>query len=76
MLRGSLHETRAFDGAEVVELWRNERNPDVVSVFERWASRQHQEKYFAWRMSTGSLNALGPLLSGPPQVTWFDVTVF
>jgi len=41
-------------------------------LIESWDSREHYEKYFAWRQESGALAALGEMLAGPPNLRYFD----
>jgi len=47
-------------------------NPTVMVLIESWDSREHYEKYFAWRQESGALAALGEMLAGPPNLRYFD----
>ena len=40
--------------------------------YERWDSRQHYEKYLAWRTETGAVNQLGAMLAAPPSIRYFE----
>ena len=42
-------------------------------VLEIWETKAHQEKYFAWRMESGMMDALAPMSRGEPEVTWLQV---
>lgn len=66
-LLGSLAETRAYAGAELIEAYAEADNPDCVMIWEKWESRPHQEAYLNWRMETGALNALADVLAAPPR---------
>jgi quinol monooxygenase YgiN len=52
----------------------NQDDGDNLVIVERWQSRPHYEKYFAWRQETGLLDRLGPLLGAPPSVRFLDET--
>ena len=69
-----LPDTRAFDGCHGVEVYQNMDDPDVVVLVEQWESRQHYEKYLAWRQETGALEALGKAIEGAPSIRYFDKT--
>lgn len=64
----ALAETRAYDGCEHVETFTDQDNPDTILLKEKWASREHQEAYMNWRIETGMMEAIGPLLTGPPRI--------
>ena len=69
-----LPDTRAYDGALGVETVRNQDDPDVIVVVEKWESRAHYEKYLGWRQETGFVDQLVPRLAEPPTIRYFDPT--
>ena len=69
-----LPDTRAFDGCEGLDVKLNQDDGENLVIIERWQSRPHYEKYFAWRQETGLLDRLGPLLGAPPSVRYLDET--
>ena len=75
-MKETLPDTRAYDGCQRVDVWVPEDDPGKVMIFEVWESKAHHEKYFAWRMASGMLEAMGPMLAGEPSVTWLDVKDF
>jgi quinol monooxygenase YgiN len=40
--------------------------------YERWDSRQHYEKYLAWRTETGVADQLVAMLAAPPSIRYFE----
>ena len=69
-------DTVAFDGCQSAALWTPEDNAGLIQIYEVWESKAHQEKYFAWRIETGLMDALAEFLSGAPEVVWLDVHDF
>lgn len=69
-----LPDTRAYDGCEGLDVHLNQDDGDNLVIVERWQSRQHYEKYFAWRQETGLIDRLGPLLGAPPSIRYLDET--
>ena len=65
----ALADTRAYEGCELVETYVSEDSPDHVVLWEKWAAKENQESYLNWRMETGMMDAIGPMLSGPPKIT-------
>jgi quinol monooxygenase YgiN len=63
-----------YDGCEGLDVHLNQDDGDNLVIVERWQSRPHYEKYFAWRQETGLLDRLGPLLGAPPSVRFLDET--
>tara|TARA_B100000809_G_scaffold239324_1_gene260787 strand:+ start:1359 stop:1496 length:138 start_codon:yes stop_codon:yes gene_type:complete len=41
-------------------------------VVAKWESREHQEKYMAWRAEQGAFEKLGEMLSSEPSFRYFD----
>ena len=71
-LEAILPDTRKYDGCISVEVIVNQENPLNIVLLEVWESREQQEKYFQWRGETGALDALGAMLSQPPNLRYFD----
>lgn len=71
LFRENLVDTRAYDGCQNITTHLNHDGKTVVLV-ENWASKQHYEKYLAWREETGAMNVLGDLLEGPPSIRLFS----
>lgn len=61
-LRGALVDTRAFAGNEGIETYSDQENPDLVFLWEKWATRADYEAYLAWRMETGLMDVLAPFM--------------
>ncbi len=71
-LGGMLPETRDYDGCIEVYAHQDQDDPTTIVAIEQWESRQHYEKYLAWRSETGALDTLGTLLSEPLSIRYFD----
>ena len=71
-LKRILPDTRAYDGCQGLDLYGNIDDTGNLVVYERWASRQHYEKYLAWRGETGVADQLGAMLAGPPSIRYFE----
>jgi hypothetical protein len=41
-------------------------------MWEKWETRAQQEKYIAWRMETGMLESLEPILAAPLEVMHYS----
>lgn len=71
-----LPETRRFEGCQSVEVISNQDDLCNLVLIEKWDSRQHHEKYLAWRTDTGALETLGAMLAQPPDIRYyFDVGI-
>ena len=52
MLLPALADTRAHDGCEDIETYTDQDNPDLIVLWQRWATRKHHQTYMAWRAQT------------------------
>jgi quinol monooxygenase YgiN len=71
-LKAILPETRAYDGCQGFDVFGNLQNGSNLVFCERWASREHHEKYLAWRTETGVMQKMGAALTAPPNVRYFE----
>ncbi len=62
-----LPDTKAFEGAELIEAYVDSDNPDRLIVWEKWAGRQNQEAYLNWRTETGVLAQFMAVLTEEPR---------
>ena len=60
-----LVDTRAFEGCESVETYTDSDNPDRILLWEKWATREHQEAYLAWRTETGMMEMNASMMAEP-----------
>tara|TARA_B100001109_G_scaffold121737_1_gene99114 strand:+ start:275 stop:580 length:306 start_codon:yes stop_codon:yes gene_type:complete len=60
-LKIALPDTRSFDGCISVETYV-EASSDTIHLIEDWETLDHQAKYLNWRVETGLLDVLEPLL--------------
>ena len=65
-----LPDTRAFDGCEEITVHQNEDDPTDVVLLEWWTSKEHHDRYMAWRRDRGDLERLGQGLAGPPKTRY------
>ena len=61
-LTAALVDTRAFEGNESIEVYTDQDDPDLVVLWEKWATRANYEAYLAWRMETGLMDVLAPMM--------------
>lgn len=66
----ALVDTRAFDGCLSVEVYIDEANPAHWVITEEWQSMDHDKAYREFRDGPGAISELGPILAGPPRLTW------
>lgn len=68
----SLGDTRAFDGCLSVKTFVDADNPDTVMLIEEWDSKDQQEAYLAWRIESGMIDLLAPVLAEPFEMHYFE----
>ena len=61
--KSALTDTRAFDGCISVDTYI-EQSTNTIHLIEDWKTLEHQQKYLEWRVQTGLLDMLDPLLDG------------
>ena len=62
-LKSALPDTRNFDGCISVKTFIEE-STNTIHLIEDWETLEHQQKYLTWRIETGLLDLLEPLLEG------------
>lgn len=68
----ALVETRAFNGCVSVQTFVDSDDPDTITLIEQWESRADQEKYLTWRLESGMMEMLEPIVSAPPEFHFLD----
>ena len=67
-----LPESLEQPGCEEVAIRQNQDDPDDIISAQKWASRQHYERYVAWRTEQGVTAKFNELLVGGIQVRYFN----
>jgi len=67
-----LPETRAYAGCEGLDVYGNADDPTNMVFHERWQSKEHYQKYLAWRTGNGSMEEFGAKLAAPPTIRYFN----
>ncbi len=62
-LKVALPDTRSFEGCISVDTYI-EDSTNTVYLIEDWVSLDDQSRYLNWRVETGLLDVLDPLLDG------------
>ena len=70
MLIGVLPDTLAYEGCLSAVTYTPENSDGDVWVLEEWETRANQAAYFAWRVETGLVDAIGPFMAGAPETIW------
>lgn len=71
LLRELLPSTRAFPGCIKVSGYMSDDGRKVFLV-EDWESKEAQQKYGAWRVTTDHGKQLMAMLEAPPTFRYFD----
>ncbi len=72
-LRDILPDTRCREGCVSVAVNRDQDDPSRFAFVELWDSRQHYERYFAWRQSEGVLDQLATMVDGEASFRFLDI---
>jgi len=72
LLKQMLPDTRAYAGCQGIDIYDNVDDTGDLVFYERWDTRDHYQRYLAWRTKTGTLGQLGEKLSGSPKIRYFD----
>ena len=72
-LKEILPDTRTFEGCEGVQLYQSNDSPTKMTIHAKWASEEAQKKYMSWRMDSGALDKLIPMLSGHPNLEFYTI---
>lgn len=72
VFKAILPDTRARKGCEFVTVHRDQANPNQVLLVERWATREDDDAYRAWRAGDGAVKGLAGLVAAAPVIRYFD----
>ena len=67
-----INNVSGHNGCSGISVTINQDDPLNVILIEAWESRALYETYFNWRVETGAIEALGEMLSGAPNIRYFD----
>ena len=56
-----------------VSVTRKQDDPTNFAFVELWDSRQHYQRYFAWRQQQGVLDQLATMVDGAASFRFFDI---
>lgn len=69
----ALKDTRAREGCRSVVTLQDAENPGRFLLWEEWDSREHQERYLAWRQTPeGAIEGLAGVVTGPPTFSFLN----
>lgn len=72
VLANILPDTRAYDGCIKVETYAEDNGSSIILI-EEWEAKEHQQAYFQWRVDTGMVDAIGPFVSSPPVIKYYEI---
>lgn len=72
LMKELLPDTRSYAGCQGVDIYSGAENPANFVFNERWESREHYQRYLAWRTETGAMDKFGAKLAGPPSIRYFN----
>ncbi|MBI3301913.1 MAG: hypothetical protein HYZ72_07535 [Deltaproteobacteria bacterium] len=55
-----------------VDIYGNTDDAGNLVFYERWGSRDHYQRYLAWRTETGVVDQLSAKLTAPPRIRYFE----
>ncbi|MFQ5743396.1 MAG: putative quinol monooxygenase [Acidobacteriota bacterium] len=65
-------DTRAYDGCRGITAYQDLDDEQTVVLVEFWDTREHYERYLAWRTETGVIAQLVAMLEGEPSIRYFE----
>lgn len=71
-LRAALPDTRAYEGCRSCDVYDELEDSPNLLIHQLWDSREHHEKYVAWRTEMGFIERLGTMLAAAPVIRYFD----
>ena len=71
---GAYPVTRAYDGCQGIKLTLNIDNQKNFVMTEVWDSKEHYEKYLAFRAEEGVMDAIASMCDDGPNIRIFDIT--
>ena len=72
--KGAYPVTRAYDGCHGINLTLNVENSNNFVMTETWDSKEHYEKYLAFRTEDGTVGAITSMCEKGPDIRIFDIT--
>lgn len=72
ILREAIPETRAFDGCIGIDIHEDINDRGQFMFHEKWETKSKYEAYFSWRSKSEAMEKIGPMLTEPPKITYYD----
>ncbi|MFT7521806.1 MAG: quinol monooxygenase YgiN [Kiritimatiellia bacterium] len=61
--------TRTKPGFVDIVATQGAEDPNQIVFWETWETVEQYDAYFAWRVETGFMDAIGPFMAAPPVKT-------
>ena len=68
-----LPDTRSFEGCQGVQFYQNKESPTKMTIHSKWDSEEAQKKYMSWRIDTGALDKVMPMLDDHPNLEFYTI---
>ena len=68
-----LPDTRSFEGCQGVQLYQSKETPTKMTIHAKWDSEEAQKKYMSWRIDTGALDKVMPMLTDHPNLEFYNI---
>jgi len=75
LCREAFKVTRAYDGCQTIDLTYNVENENNWVLTETWDSKEHYEKYVAFRIEDGTVEIINSMCKEAPSIRIFDIIV-
>ena len=72
--KGAFPVTSAYDGCKGINLTLNVDDARNFVMTETWDSKEHYEKYLAFRTEDGTVGAITSMCETGPDIRIFDIT--
>ena len=72
--KGAYPVTRAYDGCKGINLTLNVDDSRNFVMTETWDSKEHYEKYLAFRTEDGTVGAITSMCETGPDIRIYDIT--
>ena len=75
LCREAYKVTRAYNGCQSINLTYNTENEYNWVLTETWDSKEHYEKYVAFRVEDGTVDAISALCEKSPTIRIYNLIV-
>lgn len=75
LCREAFKVTRAYDGCQTIDLTYNTEDENNWVLTETWDSKEQYEKYVAFRVEDGTVEAISSLCKDAPSIKIYDIVV-